>query len=143
MRRISLCALGVLAGIGVLGASSIAAQDLKMVTIDRIIMPRFPVIVLPPPPPQAPQVQFRGCVYYEHAGWQGKWRSIPGGTRRMSVGASWNDLISSFACSPACRVVAFTDDFKGQRAEFATTSYVGDPWNDKISSMIAMCQQPF
>ena len=143
MRRITLYALGTLAGMGGLWVASAAAQDMKMVTIDRIIMPRFPVVTLPPPPPQAPQVQFRGCVYYEHDNWQGRWRSIPGGTRRMALGASWNETISSFACHPQCRVIAFTDDFKGERGEFGTTGSVGRRWNDAISSMIASCQHPF
>jgi len=143
MRRKTLFALGTLAAIGVVGP--LAAQDMMVaVPVQEMLRMRYYVPRPPAPqPPQAPPVQFRGCVYYQDANWQGKWRSIPGGTRRLSVGPGWNDLISSFSCNPACRVIAFTDDFKGQRGDFATTAYVGDPWNDKISSMIAVCQHPF
>ena len=88
-----------------------------------------------------PQIGFRGCIYYEHSSWQGRWRSIPVGTRRKFVGDTWNEIISSFACHPACHVVAFQDrDFQGSRSEFATTWYVGDPWNDRISSLIVSCR---
>ena len=144
MRFWTICAVGSLATISAAALGQFAVQKMAVVPMWQII--KIPPVVVnpqPPPPPQAPKVQFRGCAYYEHADWQGKWRSIPGGTRRIAVGASWNDIISSFSCNPACRVVAFTDDFKGQRTEFATTRYVGDPWNDKISSMIAVCQHPF
>jgi hypothetical protein len=145
MRRGTFYALGALATVGVAALSqSLAAQQMMAIPVQEMLRMR-PFVLLPqsPPPPQAPQVQFRGCVYYEHANWGGKWRSIPGGTRRIAVGPSWNDIISSLSCNPACRVVAFTDDFKGQRGDFSTTAYVGDPWNDKISSMIAVCQHPF
>ena len=147
MRRTTVYALGALATI--LGSAAMsqtqtfAVQKMTVIPMDQLLRIRVPYQPLPPPPPQAPQIQFRGCAYYEHANWQGKWRSIPGGTRRMAVGPSWNDIISSFSCSPTCRVVAFADDFKGQRGEFGTTGYVGDPWNDKISSMIAVCQHSF
>ena len=145
MRRGTLYALGALAT--VVGSAAMSqtftVQKMTVLPMREMLRIRVPRPPLPPPPPQAPQVQFRGCVYYEHAQWQGKWRSIPGGTRRLAVGPSWNDLISSFSCNPACRVVAFSDDFKGQRADFTTISFVGNEWNDKISSMIAVCRPPF
>lgn len=145
MRRGTFYGLGALATVGVLALSeSLTAQTMFAIPVQELLRRQvIEVQPAPPPPPQAPQINFRGCAYYEHANWQGKWRSIPGGTRRLSVGPTWNDIISSFSCSQTCRVVAFTDDFKGQRGEFATTAYVGDPWNDKISSMIAVCQHPF
>ena len=146
MRRATFYALGALATVGVVALSgSLAAQTMMAIPVQEMLRIRPFIVMQPPspPPPQAPPINFRGCVYYEHANWQGKWRSIPGGTRRLSVGPGWNDIISSFSCNQACRVLAFTDDFKGQRNEFATTAYVGDPWNDKISSMIAVCQHPF
>lgn len=144
MRLWTFCAAGSLATISAAALAQFA-QRIDVMPIQKMILLR-PVIVqpAPPPPPQAPQVQFRGCVYYEHANWGGKWRSIPGGTRRADVGPSWNDLISSYSCNSACRVVAFHDpEFKGARGEFPTTSAVPGDWNDKISSMIAVCQQPF
>jgi hypothetical protein len=144
MRLWRFCAFAALATVSAAALGQLAYQKMQVLTPRQIFDIR-PIIVLPQPPPQpqAPKIGFRGCAYYQDANWQGKWRSITGGTRRLDVGKSWNDLISSFSCSPSCRVVAFADDFKGQRAEFGTTAYVGDAWNDKISSMIAVCQHPF
>jgi len=146
MRRRTVYVVGsfvALAAVGTVAKSQFAVQKMTVMPMQDLLRIRVPPVVLPPPPPQAPTINFRGCVYYEHANWGGKWRSITGGTRRLSVGPGWNDIISSFSCRPGCRVVAFADDFKGQRGEFSTTMYVGDPWNDKISSMIAVCQHPF
>jgi hypothetical protein len=146
MRRRTVYALGAFAALATVGSaamSQFAVQKMQVVNIQDIF--RYQVQQQqppPPPPPQAPHIQFRGCVYYEHVDWQGKWRSIPGGTRRLALGASWDNQISSFACSPTCRVVAFDQDFKGDRVEFATVQNVGG-WNDRIGSMIAVCQHPF
>lgn len=145
MRLGTILAVGSLATISAAALSQdFAIQKMEILPAQDLLARRWVPQPQPQPqPPQAPPINFRGCAYYQDANWQGKWRSIPGGTRRLSVGPTWNDLISSFSCSPACRVVAFTDDFKGQRVEFGTTAYVGDAWNDKISSMIAVCQHPF
>jgi hypothetical protein len=140
MHRGFLPAFGALAFIGaVTVAQTSAAQEPVMRMRPIIMFPQFPQ---PPQAPQPPPVGFRGCVYFEHVNWQGKWRSIPGGTRRKDVGKTWDNAISSFACSPQCRVVAFDQNFKGDRVEFATVPNVGN-WNDKIGSMIASCQHPF
>jgi hypothetical protein len=126
MRPGILLVLGSLAMVGLASLSQSSAAQMA--------------IFMPQPPP----VQFRGCVYYQDVPWAGKWRSIAGGTRRRYVGDSWNELISSFSCNPACHVVAFQDrDFQGARGEFGTIMYVGEPWNDKISSLIAVCKHPF
>ncbi|HYU95050.1 MAG TPA: hypothetical protein VE989_02660 [Sphingomicrobium sp.] len=146
MRRRTVYALGALglATVGSAAMSQFSVPTMKIMPMDQLLRIRIPQPPPPPPPPpQAPQIQFRGCVYYEHVDWQGKWRSIPGGTRRLSLGPTWDNQISSFACSPTCRVLAFDQDFKGDRVEFATVQSVGGAWNDKISSMIATCQHPF
>ena len=145
MRLRTLFAVGALATISAAALSQdFAERKMAVIPMQEMFARRWVAQPQPQPqPPQAPPINFRGCVYFEHDNWQGKWRSIPGGTRRLSVGPSWNDQISSFSCNPACRVLAFTDDFKGQRGEFATTASVGGSWNDKISSMISVCQHPF
>lgn len=144
MRRGTFYALGALATVGAVALSeSIAAQTMFAIPVAELLRRRVvEVQPAPPPPPQAPQINFRGCVYFEHVDWQGKWRSIPGGTRRLALGSTWDNQISSFVCSPTCRVLAFDQDFKGDRVEFATVQNVGG-WNDRISSMIATCQHPF
>jgi hypothetical protein len=146
---VGILALAGLSVAGVATAQRMMVQDrviADQVVTDRVLIQAPPIIWFPPPPPppQAPPVNFRGCVYYEHANWQGKMRSIPGGIHRQFVGDSWNETISSFACNPACRVAAFQDrDFKGARGEFTTTGAVPGEWNDKISSMIAVCRRPW
>lgn len=131
MRRGFLMGVVAIVGTGMLPQGSASQTAIQA----------FPIFV---PIQLGPPISFRGCVYYEHAPWGGKWRSISGGTRRSYVGDSWNELISAFSCNAACHVVAFQDrDFQGARGEFATINYVGDAWNDKISSMIAVCKHPF
>jgi len=146
MRRGTLYALGSLAAVVTIGSAAMAQfsiPTMRIAPFQEVIKLQLPQLPPPPPPPpQAPPIQFRGCVYYEHVDWQGRWRSIPGGTRRLSLGKSWDNQISSFACSPTCRVLAFDDAFKGDKVEFATVQNVGG-WNDRISSMIATCQHPF
>jgi len=145
MRRRTVYALGAL-GLATVGSAAMSQFAIEKMTVlpmqDMLRIRPISVTPAPPPPPQAPQIQFRGCVYYLHVDWQGNWRSIPGGTRRLSLGPSWDNQISSFACSPTCRVLAFDQDFKGDRVEFGTVQNVGG-WNDRISSMIATCQHPF
>ena len=145
MRRRTVYALGAL-GLATVGSAAMSQFAIEKMTVlpmqDMLRIRPILVTPAPPPPPQAPQIQFRGCVYYQHVDWQGNWRSIPGGTRRLSLGPSWDNQISSFACSPTCRVLAFDQDFKGDRVEFGTVQSVGG-WNDRISSMIATCQHPF
>ena len=130
---------------GLLGIVGGAALAQTAVVTKMELVPMRPIIwiPMPPPPPQAPAVNFRGCAYFEHANWGGKWRSIPSGVHRKFVGDTWNETISSFSCNPACRIAAFQDrDFQGPRVEFGTTQFVGD-WNDRISSMIAVCRRPW
>ena len=90
-----------------------------------------------------PQPGFTGCVYYQHAGFQGERQAIAGGTRRRYVGDHWNDQISSIACNrrAACRLIVYEHrDYGGaMRVFYPNTQYVGDQWNDRISSMIARC----
>ena len=90
-----------------------------------------------------PQPSFRGCVYYQHAGFQGERQAIAAGTRRRYVGDHWNDQISSIACNrnAFCRLIVYEHrDYGGaSRIFYPNVQYVGDEWNDRISSMIARC----
>jgi hypothetical protein len=132
-------------GVGLLAIVGGAAVAQSPAVMKMELLPMRPIIwmPMPPPPPQAPDIKFRGCAYYEHVNWGGKWHAIPGGVHRKFVGDSWNETISSFSCNPACRIAAFQDrDFKGPRVEFGTTQSVSD-WNDRISSMIAVCKRPW
>jgi Peptidase inhibitor family I36 len=89
-----------------------------------------------------PNIQFQGCMYYEHINFGGKQGSIPGGIRRK-LGSAWDDEISSIACNSYCKVTVFEHrDFNGASHTFAgNISFVGDGWNDDISSMVASCSR--
>ena len=89
-----------------------------------------------------PNVNFRGCIYYEHANFGGEQRAIEGGVRRRYVGDHWNDRISSIACNPSCYVVVYEHrDYGGAHWTFhPNIQYVGDDWNDAISSLEARCR---
>ena len=89
-----------------------------------------------------PNVNFNGCIYYQHANFAGEQRAITAGTRRNYVGGHWNDQISSIACRPGCYVVVYQHrDYGGAQTTFhPNIQYVGDGWNDQISSLIARCR---
>ena len=89
-----------------------------------------------------PQVPFKGCYYYEHDSFKGNRRDIPFGVRRKYVGDTWNDKISSIACSPGCGLSAWDHrDFGGASKTFnGAYVYVGDAWNDRISSVEVVCR---
>jgi hypothetical protein len=87
-----------------------------------------------------PTIRFNGCRYYQHENFGGGYNSIEGGTRRQ-LGSEWNDEISSIACKSSCRLIVYEHrDFDGAHRTFrGNISYVGDAWNDSISSMVAQC----
>ena len=89
-----------------------------------------------------PNIEFRGCMYYEHANFEGKRSSIPGGIRRR-LGSEWDDEISSIACNPYCNLTVYEyRDFNGAGHTFSgNISFVGEAWNDDISSMVASCSR--
>ena len=89
-----------------------------------------------------PQVNFNGCIYYQHANFEGEQRAITDGTGRRYVGDHWNDQISSIACRPGCSVTVYEHrDYGGAHMTFhPNIQYVGDGWNDQISSMVARCR---
>ena len=89
-----------------------------------------------------PDVAGPGCIYYEHANFGGASNYIAGGVRRK-LGSGWDDRISSIACRPGCHVVVYEyREFDGAWARWgANISYLGDNWNDDISSIIARCDR--
>ena len=89
-----------------------------------------------------PNISFSGCMYYEHANFGGGSRSIPGGIRRK-LGSDWDDEISSIACNSSCEVTVYEyRDFNGAHQTFrGNISFVGEAWNDDISSLVARCSR--
>jgi hypothetical protein len=85
------------------------------------------------------QAQTWACTAYEHRDYGGAWRGLAanGRTNRSKLG----DKISSFRMVTGCRVIAYEHvDFKGPNAQWRTdVPYVGDSWNDLISSWECKC----
>ena len=88
-----------------------------------------------------PRIKLRGCMYYQHADFGGGRNSILEGVRRQ-LGSDWNDEISSIACNPYCEVTVYEyRDFNGAHQTFrGNILFVGEAWNDDISSLVARCR---
>jgi hypothetical protein len=82
-----------------------------------------------------------GCVAYEDHNFQGDSQSLDLGWVFTYVGDSFNDEISSFRVASGCQVVAWEHSGKaGEMTYFASdTAFVGDRWNDRISSWACRC----
>jgi hypothetical protein len=81
-----------------------------------------------------------GCIAYEHRDFEG--RSQPLGPNRhfSYVGDRLNDEISSFRVSQRCHVVVWEHRDKGGASRrFDECQYIGNDWNDAISSWSCRC----
>jgi hypothetical protein len=89
-----------------------------------------------------PTIPFDGCMYYEHDKFGGASASIRKDIRRK-LGGDWNDRISSIACNSYCEVTVYEHrDFNGALQTFrGAISFVGEAWNDDISSLVARCRR--
>lgn len=88
-------------------------------------------------------IQDFGAEVFEHADFKGKSVKLPLGqfdVARLAKLGMPNDTISSIGLKPGYAVVAFEhDEGKGERLDLIkSVSYVGDKWNDKISSLQVM-----
>ena len=101
-----------------------------------------PALAKPPGGPGGPAALGHGCIYYEHANFEGAREDVREGDDVAWVGTQWNDRISSIQCAPGCRLLAFEDvDYGGAATRFAgSIRYVGDAWNDRISSLRVSCR---
>jgi hypothetical protein len=81
-----------------------------------------------------------GCVVFEHETFGGGSRNVQPGTRLKYVG-SLNDKVSSIACTTGCSMTGYEhNDFGGDWHFWrGNISYVGDGWNDRISSFTVEC----
>ena len=92
----------------------------------------------------APRVPFLGCYLFGDGGYSGPRAEIRLGRDIARLSASWNDLISSISCNPACSVDVYEHvDYRGARRRFqGAVPWVGDAWNDHISSIQIFCDDP-
>lgn len=82
-----------------------------------------------------------GCMAYEHRDFDGRRQDL-GRNRHFSyVGDRMNDKISSFRVSRGCHVVVWEHRNKGGVSTgFDECQYIGDDWNDSISSWSCICR---
>lgn len=88
-----------------------------------------------------PEIGFRGCAYFEDANFQGRRADVTEGTYVEWIGPQWNDRISSIACASGCRLIGYENiNYGGSRRNFTgAVAEVGTAWNEKISSLRAVC----
>lgn len=122
----------------VLVAGLFAVASLVPVGANAQFYPAPPYYAPPPPPVYAPPA---GCVYYEHAEFQGASFAVNGSSSLDYVGQYWNDRISSIACSPYCTVTVWEHANYGGRSwrTGGRVPYVGQGWNDRVSSLVQRC----
>ncbi len=81
------------------------------------------------------------CAAYENENFDGRRLVAREGAAMEWVGRAWNDRISSVACAPGCRLIAYqTIVFGGARANFTgARPTLGPVWNDRISALRMSC----
>ena len=81
------------------------------------------------------------CIAYEHAGFRGDRLMLTEGQTYNRLD-SWNDRISSIAVANGCSLrVGYRKSFGGRQSVFdKDAGYVGDNWNDVISSVSCTCE---
>lgn len=88
-----------------------------------------------PTPPQP------ACLMYEHSNFAGQVLSVRG--KLNSVGPSWNDKVSAVRVPDNCQLTVYQDiDYEGDSRSFGPSgvAYVGNLWNDQISSAVCSCR---
>ena len=82
-----------------------------------------------------------GCMAYEHRDFDGRRQDLGRNRHFPYVGDRMNDKISSFRVSRGCRVRVWEHRNKGGASTtFGECQYIGDAWNDDISSWSCICR---
>ena len=83
----------------------------------------------------------RSCLAFDETAYNGRRLEVHDGVAFEYVGAGWNDRISSIACAPGCRLIAYqTIVFGGARASFTgSRPMLGPVWDDRISALRVAC----
>lgn len=84
-----------------------------------------------------------GCTIYKNKKYMGASIEMAAGQEISSFDRKWDNEISSLKVSPGCTLTVWrSDDFKGKNKEFTDSlEYIGNSWNDIISSVKCSCQQ--
>lgn len=88
-----------------------------------------------------PDIGFRGCAYFETAGFAGRRVDVREGASVEWIGPEWNDRISSVACAGGCRLIGYEHvNYGGARRNFSgAVAEAGAGWDDKISALRVVC----
>ena len=88
-----------------------------------------------------PDIDFRGCAYFETAGFAGRRADVREGASVEWVGSAWNDRISSVACASGCRLIGYEHvNYGGARRNFTgAVANAGAGWDDRISALRVVC----
>ena len=83
----------------------------------------------------------RTCLAFDETAYNGRRLEVHDGVAFEYVGAGWNDRISSIACAPGCRLIAYqTIVFGGARANFTgSRPRLGPVWDNRISALRVAC----
>lgn len=81
-----------------------------------------------------PQAVVAFCRFFEHSSYGGSSFKVDKGWVAPSLGG-WNDRVSSIECVAAKTRVYEHSSYGGDTKIFGTTWYVGNLWNDQISSV--------
>ena len=83
----------------------------------------------------------QSCAAYENENFGGRRLDARDGMAFEYVGRGWDNRISSVACAPGCRMIAYqTIVFGGARANFTGgRASLGPVWNDRISAFRVAC----
>jgi hypothetical protein len=90
----------------------------------------------------AAPAQARLCAtVWQHRDFAGDWMQIQDGANLTNLD-DWNDRISSVSVEGGCKLAVFQHPWHGGNSEEFRREipYVGDWWNDSISSLLCMCE---
>ncbi len=84
------------------------------------------------------------CQVFEHANYQGATLVMSPGQHISNVGTQWNDRISAVQVTNKCSLTVFQHaNYQGDKLLFkASSGFVGNLWNDQISSLQCQCPEP-
>lgn len=88
-----------------------------------------------------PEIGFRGCAYFENAGFAGRRGDVREGANVEWIGRAWDNRISSVACASGCRLIGYEHvNYGGARRNFTgAVADAGAGWDDKISALRVAC----
>ena len=81
------------------------------------------------------------ATIYEHIDFGGSSRNISPGESSANIGTLWNDKASSLRVTPGCGFNGWQHaDYRGTHKSFVgTVPWIGDGWNDILSSYTCTC----